>query len=204
MSVNLLSTDKILRRKLSDDLAVDVYFELMDGVKQRRITTREFQKKFNRFCMVRRDAKWQKVFYGLFAELSECRDAVTLKDVLPELDRRLKQTLKSERLEFSLATKMLAFLNPYESPIWDSWVVKNMREKYGLDLRLKKTKRDGLAVRESEALEKYQLLKKWFEDSISMPSVIRELNRFDNYLPQGFGCNIPRVKKLDWLLWAER
>ena len=44
-------------------------------------------------------------------------------------------------------------------PIWDSWVVKNMLEYRGLDLRL--SERSGIGKREEEAIVVYDKLKCW-------------------------------------------
>lgn len=151
-----LDADEILREKLADSLAVRTYFELLECVGVGRVNTREFRRKFNRFCMVRRDVEWQRIYYGLFQELTARRRSVTLRDILPELDRRIKAQLKQDRLETSFSSKMLAFLRPADFPIWDSWVIKNMLEQNGVDLRL--NVKGNVKAREEEALRRFDEL----------------------------------------------
>ena len=57
--MNSLDADKILREKMAESLGVRTYFELLESVGAKRVNTREFRRKFNRFCMVRRGEAWQ-------------------------------------------------------------------------------------------------------------------------------------------------
>lgn len=175
-----IDTDAVLQNKLCAFLAVDKYLELLGAITPDQIRSREFQKRFNHFCMVRRNEAWQTVFYGLFAELAEKRGGVTLRDVLPELDGRLKSKLGEERLEISFSSKMLAFLRPNDYPIWDSWVVKNMLDHYGVDLRLKVV--NGIKEREQEALMRFDELTAWFRKAVATKSIKQALKLIVNIL----------------------
>lgn len=197
-----MDADKILRQKLADSLAVSTYFELLDCVSRKQVNTKDFRRKFNRFCMVRRGEAWQKIYYGLFSELVERRTTVTLNDILPELDRRIKAKLKQTRLEVSFSSKMLAFLRPADFPIWDSWVVKNMLALYGVDLKLKVTR--SIKAREDEALKRFDELTDWFRKAVKKKEFQKAVRRFNDYLPKGVGEKVSDIKKLDWLMWAER
>ena len=197
-----LDADEILREKLADSLAVRTYFELLECVGVGRVNTREFRRKFNRFCMVRRDVEWQRIYYGLFQELTARRRSVTLRDILPELDRRIKAQLKQDRLETSFSSKMLAFLRPADFPIWDSWVIKNMLEQNGVDLRL--NVKGNVKAREEEALRRFDELTGWFRNALRTKAVQKAVRRFNDYLPEGVGEKVSAMKKFDWLMWAKR
>lgn len=197
-----LDADEILREKLADSLAVRTYFELLECVGVGRVNTREFRRKFNRFCMVRRDVAWQRIYYGLFQELTARRRSVTLRDILPELDRRIKAQLKQDRLETSFSSKMLAFLRPADFPIWDSWVIKNMLEQNGVDLRL--NVKGNVKAREEEALRRFDELTGWFRNALRTKAVQKAVRRFNDYLPEGVGEKVSAMKKFDWLMWAKR
>ena len=197
-----LDADEILREKLADSLAVKTYFELLECVGAKRVNTRDFRRKFNRFCMVRRGEAWQSIYYGLFQELTARRRSVTLRDILPELDSRIKAKLKQDRLEVSFSSKMLAFLRPTDFPIWDSWVVKNMLEHNGMDLRL--SVKGNVKAREKEALKHFDELTAWFRNALRTKAVQKAVRRFNDYLPEGMGEKVSDMKKFDWLMWAKR
>lgn len=198
-----IDADDIMRRKVCRVLAVDDYIELLDGVEHGRIDTADFQHRFNRFCMIRRDARWRRIYYGLFSAFAKLRDEVEFEDILFMLDRDVRRKLGEARLEVSFSSKMLAFLRPYEFPIWDRWVVDNLDAEIG-DLKLSLNSWSDIRPRECEAVEKFSKMTQWFHTELKKPSVKEALKRFDAYLPQEFVGRIPEIKKLDWLLWAKR
>ncbi len=200
-SINL-DADEVMRRRFADYLDVDGYFNLLNWVDEGRIADESFQKKFNGFCMVRRDVAWRAVYYRLFAELAERRGGLALRDVLPELTKRLQKRRLANKFEVSFASKMLAFLEPGEYPIWDRRVVENMRVIHGVDLRLNES--GGMSERISDALEKFEALTTLCRKALESRSMKRELSRFDAFLPDGMGAKIHPMKKLDWLIWAQR
>lgn len=78
---------------------------------------REFQRGFNRFYRVRRNAAWQAEFYALFAEA--LKHNYDFRRVCNELHDR------TDRWEASFASKLVASVDP-KQPVIDSVVLKNL------------------------------------------------------------------------------
>ncbi len=193
--------DDVMREFVARRLDVGGYVGLLDQVGEGKIGDADFQRKFNGFCMIRRDKAWRKEFYGIFADLAKRRESVTLKNVLGRLDRRVEK-IKGPRLEFSFATKMLAFLRPEDSPIWDRWIMENVFPHLGCDV--KPLVHGSIRSREKAALEIYDKLRKWYADALKSDWAKDAIRGFDQYIPSRYRTKIPPIKKLDWLLWANQ
>lgn len=62
-----LSAGKILEYQLTRSLGLDIYEEIMTAAPVTDVSqSREFQKKFNTFYRIRRNAEWRKDYYELF------------------------------------------------------------------------------------------------------------------------------------------
>ena len=116
------------------------------GPKDWRFIGSWFQRTFNSFYRVRRNAEWQSVYYDLFEEV---------KDSRPTFEYIIRALFKATgNIEASFYSKMLATINT-DMPIWDRYVVQN------LCLELKgKTKEAQLDC----AIELYDRMTDWYRN----------------------------------------
>lgn len=146
-------------------------------------TDRDFQRAFNGFYRVRRDARWQGVFYGLLErEKSERR---SFEHVLRDLHRDLG------RYEASFASKLVATLDPSQ-PVLDAFVLKN------LGVRLPSaTSRDRLAG----IVAAHRQVGEAYEGVLATDVGQALIAAFDDRYP---ATGLHPVKKLDLVLWQTR
>lgn len=145
---------------------------------------REFQKKFNGFYRVRRDAQWQKSYYRLMEEAKKS-NGISFTEILEHLK------LKTDRIEASFASKLMATLDP-NLPLIDKVVLKN------LCLRL-----PGYSAkdREQKTNNVYQELLKIYERLASSAKGRSICRKFQQRYPHS---GITKVKMLDLVLWQIR
>ena len=87
-----------------------------DSPKNLRAAT-DFQRRFNAFYRVRRNAKWRSAFFLLL--LKSRTRPLSLRQVLTQIYRQ------TGRIEASFASKLVATANP-DLPVIDSVVLKNL------------------------------------------------------------------------------
>ena len=146
----------------------------------------DFQRRFNRFNRVRRDAAWRSAFYGLLEKGKSKRP--TLAAVLRSLHR------VAGRVEASFASKLIATLDPSQ-PVIDSKVFRILR--LSLPPRTETTDRriDGVVARRDELASGYAA----FLKTETGRFLVR---RFREQYPR---TGLTEVKMLDLILWkAER
>lgn len=149
----------------------------------------EFQRRFNGFYGVRRNANWRDQFYALFeaARASEQTHQALFETVLLDL------YAKTGRVEASFVSKLVATLRP-EAPIIDSIVSKFMAERLPKPVFRRAPERvaafyQGL----DELLQRLQTTadarawSQWFDQTFPTPTG---------------GVIIGPMKKLDFLIWA--
>ena len=146
-------------------------------------TAREFQKAFNGFYRIRRNAEWQEVYYGLMEKAKA--EPSDFPHVLSELRR------KTGNLEASFASKLVATLQP-DRPILDQFVLKHFH------LHLPKHYEGD---RETKTLRVYEQLMSKYVSFLSSPVAQSICNRFSAMYPW---ANITDIKKVDLVLWQTR
>lgn len=100
-------------------LALDKYNYIKENINKCDVSSNlEFQKRFNAFYRVRRDAKWRKLFYTYFESIKNKKN-ITFDEIL---DYMYKET---GNIEASFCSKLLSTINP-NMPIWDQYVLKNL------------------------------------------------------------------------------
>lgn len=162
------------------------YTEIMQLVHRVDVSQdQDFQRKYNAFYRVRRDASWRQVYFRL---MEDNKYKTGVEPSFGEIQLRL--FLETGQVESSFASKMLATLNP-QMPIWDSRVLHN------LQLKLKgKTPEQRL----SSAVVLYDRICEWYEAFLQTDKAREILKTFDEALPE---CKtFSDVKKLDFVLWA--
>ena len=145
----------------------------------------DFQRLYNRFYRVRRNAEWQSSYYAIM-EREKSRPSTAFGDVLREMNEL------TGNVEASFTSKMIATLHP-DRPIWDSLVLAR------LGLRLKGTRAQAKL---ENAVEVYDEIVSWYETYLATEDAERNIRLFDEILPD-YAWLTP-VKKVDFLLWSER
>jgi hypothetical protein len=170
----LLKVEKGLRK----------YCWIQEQFHQNDVTTnREFQKAYNGFYRVRRNADWRAVYYSLMEE-AKTRE-IGFQKVLLELKRR------TGRLEASFASKLVATLYP-DRPVIDKFVL----EHFALSLpRHYETGRELKAVRVYEILVKKYM--EFMSKSIARAICVRFVAKYP-------WADITDLKKVDLVLWQSR
>lgn len=144
----------------------------------------DFQREFNYFYKLRRNAEWRKEFYRLF------EDCKSMKDISFE---RILYTLyeRTGNIEASFSSKLLATLNP-DMPIWDSIVLS----RFGLKPSTSTNKK----IRLENTVAIYQAIVNWYQDFLQTPDVQEFLSGFNEAFPE-FSM-ISATKKVDFILWG--
>ncbi len=180
-----LSAGRLLEDQLARSMGLDKYADIMNGAREKDVSCdKEFQRSFNAFYRVRRNAEWRESYYKLFerAKKEHCSfaDAIGLLYV------------ETGNVEASFSSKMIATINP-EMPIWDQYVLKNL----GLVLNGKEPRE-----RIGNAIQIYDQICGWYQDYLMTDDARENIAEFDRWLPSYTW--IGNIKKIDYLLWSNR
>jgi hypothetical protein len=166
------------------DKAVEIYERLQNDLHLLNVSTdRQFQKTFNGYYRVRRNAKWQKKFYGLLEKYKT--NKVNFERVLSELHDA------TGRMESSYSSKLVGSIHP-NMPIIDSVVLGHL----GLRLPQKGTENRTVKI---NAI--YQTLIRQFADFLKTDDGKYLVRRFKEVHKT---AKITKVKMLDFVLWVTR
>lgn len=144
---------------------------------------RTFQKRFNGFYKVRRNAEWQRHYYQLMDAAKQ--HPQTYAETL----HALRQATGS--MEPSFASKLVATLDP-EKPIVDKYVLSN----FGLRLPY-----HNAVGREYQTVQVYAELCRRYEALMGTPIAGVIYRRFAEAYPW---AHISDLKKIDLVLWQTR
>lgn len=190
--------DKIIEKIVRADIAllfsdenkkrgVQKYAEILQSFSSTNVSLDEvFQKKFNGFYRVRRNADWQKVYYALMEESKYT--PVTFAFVLSSLFATLG------RVEASFSSKLLHTLNK-DMPIWDRWVLQNLNLEPPKQHWSKERKINACALLYDDIVE-------WYKKTLSMEEIQQKILQFDAFFPEYKWFS--QTKKLDFFLWQIR
>ena len=180
-----LDAKELLEQRLAESLGLDKYAAIMNSVRTVDVSSDEtFQRQFNAFYKVRKNAGWRNNFYGLFERAKN--ETLLYEDVLKELYD------STGFVESSFTSKMLATLDD-QCPIIDQYVLKNL----GLAIT-----GNGKESRMESTIQTYYALCDWYDDYLETGEARENIAWFDSVLP-GYAW-ISDVKKIDYLLWAKR
>lgn len=147
--------------------------------------SRPFQKLYNGFYCVRRDAAWQKVYYGFFEQNKHKNPS--FKEIITHL------YIKTGRVEASFASKMNATLN-VDAPIWDQFVLHNL----GLSMKpYYKNSSDKL----NDSIRLYDKIVEWYQQNLSSEEWNSKVAIFDATFPNH--RLLSKTKKIDFMLWTQ-
>jgi hypothetical protein len=144
-----------------------------------------FQRVYNNFYRVRQRPKEFYKAYYTFLQKNKDNKSLAFGETLRHFYK------KTERIEASFSSKLLATVNP-EMPIWDSYVLGNIglkRPPYVRKGQLEKSV--GL----------YNELIDWYRDYLKSPNGKDMLALFDKTYPK---TGISKTKKVDFVLWQMR
>ena len=176
---------KILEDQFARSLALDKYKLILHTVNMIDVSKDyEFQRTFNAFYRIRRNAEWRRWFYGLFE--SAKKNHFSFEDVINRL------YAETGNVEASFSSKLLATIDP-DKPIWDQYVLHNL----GLEL-----KGNTSQERVKNAVMVYGRIEEWFENYLQTKEAHENIAEFDRWLPNYTWLSA--VKKIDYLLWSKR
>ncbi|MDB5313283.1 MAG: hypothetical protein JWO38_7485 [Gemmataceae bacterium] len=145
---------------------------------------RGFQRGFNAFYRIRRNADWQSTFYTLFQR--EKSGPQPFAEVLRTLHDA------TGRVEASFASKLTASVDP-SRPVVDAFVLKN------LGLRLPRN--GAIEARLAQIAEQYDHIGRVFAEFLDTEMGRYLTTRFKELYP---GQPVTPVKMLDLVLWQTR
>jgi hypothetical protein len=163
---------------------LDSYLKLQREVRSCNARTdEEFQKSFNGFYRVRRNAQWRAAYFDLLESAKVT--GIDFARALREINERTR------KIEASFASKLVATLDP-SKPVIDKFVLQYF--KISLP-------RWGSPERELKTVDLYHLLCENYQDLMQSPTgtLIREL--FDSRYPSS---GVTELKKTDFVLWQLR
>ena len=164
---------------------LDKYVLIMDSLKNKIdvVTNFDFQREFNGFYKIRRNAVWREKYYKIFEEM--------INDCQNSFDKILYAIFKQTgRVEASFTSKMLASINS-SSPIWDTNVLHNL----GLSQPKGKGER-----KLANATKIFHQIKSIYDDLLSDVDLRFFIEKFDKTFPAG--KSISTVKKIDFYIWS--
>jgi len=160
------------------------YLSLQNDLNKIDISTnRDFQKRFNHFYRVRRNADWQSQFYKLFQNYKD--KPVTFSEILGAIQKN------TGRYEASFASKLVASIHP-DKPVIDKFVLENV----GLKLSYAPSKN-----REQKILSTYEKLQEKFERFLNTDNGKYLVDKFKEEFPEDA---VTEVKMVDLVLWQTR
>jgi hypothetical protein len=160
-----------------------VYGELLEKLSDAH-AVHHYERSFNYFYQVRRNAEWRKKFYGLFYSSRE--KEVDFAYIMNEL------FIMTGRVEASFASKLLATLNP-EMPIIDRHVLSYIERKLPPSSK-KKDKKERIAIIIALHKEMEEAFTAFLKTEIGQ----HLLDRFRSEYPTSA---ISQMKMLDFVLW---
>ena len=183
---NFPNPKEILTDMIKQSFGIERYAYIVSEIHKRDISKDlDYQRTYNAFYVVRRDAKWRKIYYDYF-EKQKKNKKLSFEEVIQYLYKH------TGLVESSFSSKLLSTINS-EYPIWDSYVLKNLGFKTKKVKPLDKIEEVVKLYR--EIIEYYSKLidSKWGKDVIST---------FDSALP-AFKWISP-TKKIDFFVWKIR
>lgn len=168
-------------------LGMDKYKNIMEMFNDKSIDlseSKEFQKCFNGFYRVRRDSKWQKVYYDYFNR-NRYNKNITFDEIV---DYMYKNT---GYVEASFCSKMLSTINP-NMPIWDQYVLKSLNIK--LESNPKEEKLENVKNAYKKIVEEEN-------KRLENEDIKQLISDFKSFFPE---FDFSDIKILDFVLWNDR
>ena len=161
------------------------YAWIMDRVGKTDVSTdAEFQRRFTRFYVLRRNAAQQKAYYDLL-ENCKGKENVSFSEILRALYKA------TGWVEASFSSKLLATIKP-DMPIWDSIVLSRLGFKHSTS--------DDNEKRLSRSERIYDGIVDWYREFLPTTKAQNAVAAFDAAFPEYI--SFTATKKIDFLLWG--
>ncbi len=150
---------------------------------------RDFQRRFNGFFRVRRNAEWQGHFYSTFAKYKNKNTIPTYRQILTDIYN------KTNRVEKSFASKALHMLDK-NLPILDSIVIKNL----GLKDTTGRIKDPQQKIDRACAL--YEDIKSKIYAYRDSPNGQKRIQEFKDAMGKDILAHVTPTKIIDFYFWG--
>ena len=182
------SFENFQRTALTRLLGMDKYKKILEMYNNQNIdlTSKEFKKCFNGFYRVRRNEKWQKVYYDYFNKNRNNKN-ITFDEILDYM----YYNTEGNMIEASFSSKMLSTINP-NMPIWDRYVLKN------LDIKVEGNTKEEKLI---EAKKAYKKILEDVNNKLKDENIKQAIKDFRYFFPE---LKFTDVKILDFILWNDR
>jgi hypothetical protein len=181
----MLDAQRIMREQIAKSLGFFQYRQIMRTVGSVDVSRDEdFQRLFNGYFRIRRNAQWRNAYYSLFQKNKTLQP--DFRGIITELYR------ETENIEASFSSKMLATLNP-NRPIWDQFVIKSLGFKTA-----EQSKEEML----ESAIRVYADIETWYSRFLGTEGAQACIDVFDSALPDYSWLS--NVKKVDFFLWSSQ
>ncbi len=183
---NFPNPQEILTDMIKKSFGIERYAYIVSEIHKKDISKNlDYQRTYNAFYVVRRDAKWRKIYFDYF-EKHKNNKKLSFEDVIQYLHK------KTGFVEPSFSSKLLSTINP-DMPIWDVYVLKNLGLKTKTGRALDKLEQAVRLYR--EIYYYYRRIKdsKWGKESVLV---------FNKALPEYSWLS--NVKKIDFFIWKIR
>ncbi len=185
MNEKIFDVNKVFQDRLVSSFGLDLYKDIIQSVMKINVAAdADFQRTFNYFYVVRRNAAWRKIYYDYFERIKN--EKPTFKEIITYL---YEQT---GNIEPSFSSKMLASIDP-DKPIWDKYILQNL----GKELK-GKTKQEQL----ENAIMLYAEIERWYKSFLDTDEAKECIEVFDRLMPDYRW--ISRTKKIDSVIWGTR
>ena len=193
MAIHIENVPEAMKRCLFEGCSLHLYEKTLTI----NATDKEYQKNFNHYYRMRRDASWLDAFYAYMDENKNNKD-ITFEKILrylSDIEHTVRQskknpTGKAKTVEASFASKMLATINP-DHPIWDSQVMAALGKR--IDDKLDTEDKIKACIRI------YQEIEDEVASFINSPDGQECIALFDQMFPDG--KRFSDFKKIDFYLW---
>lgn len=176
---------KAMLAMLVSGMRLPDYRYIMENLNTMAVSANEeFQKRYNGFYKVRRNAAWREKYYICFEKFRMSRGEISFPAILKDIYEA------TNTVEASFASKMLATLKP-EKPIMDSRVLHCLELSLG-----------GSSDKEKldTAIHIYQEIEDWYSEYSITQNAIENIAIFDKVLPDYKWLS--STKKIDYMLWG--
>ena len=167
-------------------LGMDKYDEIIRMFNDENVdlSSTKFTRCFNSFYRVRRDTKWQKLYYEYFNKNRNNKN-ITFDEILDYMYK------KTGNIEASFSSKMLSTINP-NMPIWDQYVLKNLNIRVGNRSKNERLKNTKIA---------YKKIIEDVDNKLKDKMIQNTIKEFRKFFPE---LKLTDVKILDYILWNDR
>jgi hypothetical protein len=183
---NLPLAKEVISNVLKKSFGIDKYAYIIKELSERDISKdTDYQRIFNSFYVVRRNSKWRKIYYEYFQSQKNNKH-LTFEMVIRYLYE------KTGQVEASFSSKLLSTVNP-NMPIWDAYVLKNLRLKMKLGKPQDKIEQAIRLYRDIHETYMKLVKSEWGRSAIA---------KFNEVLPNDKW--ISDIKKIDFFIWQIR